>query len=453
MNRDDLHAYQEKAVQFILRHPRAALWLDMGLGKTVSTLTAIAELIRSGEVATVLVATKKLIALQTWPDEVRKWDQLRDLKVTPIIGSKEARTKALALGADIYTINVENLSWLFSERLKYKCPFDMIVLDESSLFKNGAARRSKVMRFICDKVSRVVALTGTPAANGYMDLWGQYRLIDKGERLMGYITHFRNRYFYPQVSHGHITYKWGLKDGAKEAIERQIADITLSMTAKDYLELPETIVNDIYVELPDKALKRYDKFKDEAVLELKGKTITAANAAALSGKLMQAANGAIYTEEGDDKWEELHRAKIDKLKEIMDTAVSPVLIAYTYRHDRERILDALKDYEPRDASNPDAIRAWNRGDLPCLIGHPASVGHGLNLQAGGHTIVWFGLPWNLEYYDQFNARLARQGQTERVIIHRLLANHTIDVRVAHVIGDKGDRQKGLIEALKGEIDI
>lgn len=446
-----MHAYQERAVQFILEHKRCALWLDMGLGKTVSTLTAIDELIRRGEVSTVLVATKKLIALQTWPEEARKWSHLEHLRVVPVIGPKEARARALEGGADIYTINVENLPWLFLERFKGVCPFSLIVLDECSLFKNGGARRSKVMRAVCDGVDRVVALTGTPAANGYMDLWSQYRLIDRGERLDRYISHYRSRYFYPEISHGHITYKWGLKAGAEEQIRAAIADITLSMTADDYLTLPEVVVNDVRVVIPEQALKRYKELKDSALIELKGKTITAANAAALSGKLLQAANGALYTEEGGGRWEELHTAKLERLREIVEVSVSPVLIAYSYRHDRERILEALKDFAPREATDAGALEAWNRGEVPVLLGHPASVGHGLNLQAGGHTIVWFGLPWNLELYDQFNARLARQGQRERVVIHRLIADGTIDVRAAHIIGAKGERQRALVEALKAEI--
>ncbi len=451
LSRENLHGYQRRAVDFIKSHERCALFLDMGLGKTVSTLTAVSDLIARGEVASVLVATKKLIALHTWTEEVKKWEHLSSLKVVPIIGTKKQRYKALEQGADIYTINVENVCWLFGQVYPDGCPFDVIILDESSLFKNGKAKRSKAMRPICDGAGRVVALTGTPASNGYMDLWGQFRLVDGGERLTHFITHYRDKYFRPLLSHGHITYKWGLRDGAKRAIEQKVSDITLSMTAKDYLELPPMVTNDIYVKLPESAMRKYRRLKKEAVAELNWAIVTAANAATLSGKLLQAANGAVYTTDDHD-WELLHDAKIEWLKEIVETAVSPILIAYNYRHDRERIMEALEDYAPLDATEEGAIEKWNRGDVPVLLGHPASVGHGLNLQEGGHTIVWFGLTWNLEQYDQFNARLARQGQKESVIVHRLIARGTLDERVAMVLKAKGDVQAGLLEALKGELE-
>lgn len=439
------HAYQREATRRIIEGSAVGLFLDMGLGKTVATLTAIQELMHDRfEVRRCLVIAPLRVAKYTWPAEVAKWEHLR-LRVSPILGDKKARRSAVAKAADIYTINRENVPWLCAEYGR-RWPFDMVVIDESSSFKNPKSKRFRALRRVRPLIDRLVLLTGTPAPQSLMDLWPQLYLLDGGARLGRTLTAFRDRWFRPGKRNGHIVYQWDEREGAAREIGEAIEDICLSMKAADWLDLPERIDNRVSVELPPAARAAYDKLVRDFIAELDGGEVTAANSAVLAGKLLQLSNGAAYTEDG--RAVPVHDAKIDALRELTETG-EPLIVYYWFRHDLARIMQAIPD--ARTLDDETTLREWNEGRVPVLLLHPASAGHGLNLQAGGHTIVWFGQTWSLELYQQANARLHRQGQTRSVIVHHIVAAGTMDEAVLRALRSKRQTQDALIEAVKAEI--
>lgn len=455
MDEQNLHEYQREAVKHILDHRYCGLFLDMGLGKTVSTLTAIKILMfEELEISSVLIVAPKRVAESVWDEEVRKWSHLNCIRVSKIVGSEKQRTGALHAKADIYTIGRDNIPWLCA-KTGGKLPFDMLVIDELSSFKNPKSIRFKALRSARPYIKRVVGLTGTPAPNGLIDLWSQMFLLDQGERLGKFITHYRNDFFVPGKRNGPVVYSYNLQKNGEERIYDKIKDICLSMRAKDYLSLPGKMVNTIKLSMPPELQKKYDSFEKEQVLSLMSdgeeKEISAINAAALSTKLLQYANGAIYDESGNA--EEIHQLKIDAVKEIVeDSNGQSVLIAWTYRHDRDRLMEALKKYGPKELKGQKEIDDWNSGKIQVLLMHPASGGHGLNLQAGGHIIIWFGQTWSLELEEQFNARLDRQGQRFPIVINKLIASRTIDEDVISAQERKRAGQNGLMEAIKLRIE-
>ena len=448
------HRYQEAAIRHIIEHPAAGLLLDMGLGKTVSTLTAIDKLMNEYlEVNKVLVIAPKRVAEDTWTSECDKWDHLRHLRISVMIGTEKQRIAAFKADADIYVINRENVEWLVSYWQGY-FPFDMVVIDELSSFKSSKARRFKALRLVRPKVNRVVGLTGTPAPNGLIDLWSQLYLLDMGERLGKTITSYRQKYFRPGRTNGQVVFDYKALDGSEQAIYDKISDICISMKAKDYLELPERIDREVRVKLLEANMKKYIEFEKEQILQLpedETGDVSAVNAAALSNKLLQFANGAIYDSERGVH--EIHAEKLEALAEIVEAANGqPVLVFYAFKHDLYRIQKKLKAYRPVEIGGGDCIRAWNAGQIRLLLAHPASAGHGLNLQAGGNIIVWYSLPWSSELYLQANARLYRQGQIKPVIIHKLIAEGTIDEDVIKALGGKIDKQEALMQAVKARIE-
>ena len=444
------HDYQKYATEKILELPACGLFLEMGLGKTVSTLTAINELIYDRfEVLKVLVIAPKRVAEDTWTSEAEKWDHLQHLTFSKILGTAKQREEALRTDADIYLINRENVTWLV-DKLGKKWPFDMIVVDELSSFKSNQAKRFKSLRMVRPLSRRFVGLTGTPAPNGLMDLWPQVYLMDRGERLGKTITGYRDRYFYPGKRNGFTVFSWEPKEGAQESIEKKISDICVSMKAEDYLKMPDRIVNDISIQLSLEERKKYDELEKEKLLELDGQEITALSAAAVWGKLLQMANGAVYDDDGNVAV--LHERKLDALEDILDAACGhPVLVFYNFKHDYDRLMDRFQKWNPKALKGSSDIKEWNTGKIPLLLAQPASMGHGLNIQAGGHIIVWFGLNPSLELYQQANARLYRQGQKETVIIHRLITKGSIDEDVIRKLEAKDARQDDLMEAVKARI--
>lgn len=444
------HDYQRYATEKIIELPACGLFLAMGLGKTVSTLTAVNELIYDRfEVEKVLVIAPKRVAEDTWTSEAEKWDHLRNLTFSKVLGSAAQRERALEVDADIYLINRENVVWLV-ERLRKDWPFDMIVVDELSSFKSNQAKRFKSLRTVRPLATRFVGLTGTPAPNGLMDLWPEVYLLDRGERLGKTITGFRDRYFYPGKRNGFTVYSWEPKEGAEEAIHEKISDICISMKAEDYLQLPEQIVNDIRIRLAPAEMLKYQEMEKEKLLELDGQEITALSAAAVWGKLLQLANGAVY--DNDGAVTVLHNRKLDALEEILEASCGhPVLVFYNFRHDYDRLMERFGKFNPRTIKNSEDISDWNSGRIPLMLAQPASMGHGLNIQAGGHIIVWYGLNSSLELYLQANARLHRQGQKETVIIHRLIVEGTVDEDVIKKLEVKDEHQDSLMEAVKARI--
>jgi len=441
--------YQDYATGRIIDLPATALFLEMGMGKTVSTLTAIKELLHNlFDVAKVLVIAPLRVADDTWSRESEKWVHTRYLKIAKVLGSESERLRALQEKADIYCINRENVEWLV-EYYGKKWPFDMVVIDESSSFKSPKARRFKALRKVRPFIKRIVELTGTPRPNSLMDLWAQIYLLDRGERLGNTVTGYRERYFEPDKRNRTTIFSWKPKPGAEEAIYAKLADICVSMQAKDWLDLPERIDNFIPVKLPAAAYEQYKRLEKDLLLPMVGGDIVANTASVLSNKLLQMANGAAYDENG--KVTKIHDAKLTALDDIVESANGePVLVFYWYKHDLERlqahypkarILDTAKD-----------IADWNAGKVPIMLAHPASVGHGLNLQDGGHRIVWFGLTWSLELYQQANARLYRQGQLHSVIIHHLVAVGTVDELVARSLDGKAEGQETMMKAVKALIE-
>lgn len=447
------HPYQQYCIQQILDRPAIGLFLDMGLGKTVITLSAINEL-KYGrfQVNRVLVIAPKKVAEATWQREAAKWDGLQHLRFSTVLGSTTKRVKALNTPADIYVINRENVVWLV-DYYKNDWPFDLVVCDEFSSFKNHSAKRFKALAAIRPRIRRIVGLTGTPSPNGLGDLWALVYLLDQGERLGRYWTHYRERYFEPGRRSRDIVYEYDPKDGAWEAVTATIADICISMKADDYLQLPECIYDDTPVVLSPKAKKAYEELERNAVLALPDGEIDVASAAALSNKLQQLANGAIYDE--NHQVHEIHTDKVEALIELLERLTGQhVLVYYNFQHDRDRLLQALADSRLRvccykDAKDEDA---WNAGQIDVLLAHPASTGYGLNLQAGGHHIIWFGLNWSLEQYQQANKRLHRQGQKYPVIVHHLICLGTRDEDLAAAIQYKDKAQEYVLKSLRVRID-
>lgn len=432
-------AYQRRAIEFVRRTPGCLLAIEMGLGKTVITLTAMAGLLGTCDVRRVLVIAPKRVAEHTWPDEVAKWPHLRHLRIARVLGSVRQRERALASAADLYLTNRENVVWLVKHYGRKAWPFDAVVIDESTSFKDGGTQRHRALRRVRGQIERMVLLTGTPAPNTYLDLWAQMWLVDAGARLGRTFTGFKQRWF----ESDYMGYSWTERPGARAEIEAAIADVTLSLRAEDWLQLPPQIVVDVPVALPASARAAYRALERDGLAELAGTEITAPSAAAVANKLAQAANGALYDEDG--RAHALHDAKLDALDELVEAAAAPVLVAYRFRADVERI--RARYPEAREARDPGALDAWNAGKLPLLLVHPASAGYGLNLQAGGRRLVWFGPPWSLEQYLQTNARLHRQGQQHTVIVHRLVAAGTLDEHILGVLAGKHEGLTGLMRAL------
>lgn len=454
LDKHNLHEYQKAAVAHILSTPKCGLFLDMGLGKTVSTLTAIEELMNTElEIDTALIVAPKRVAETVWHKEIAKWRHLQSLSYSIISGSAAQRKKALAKKARVYIISRDNIAWLCGLHGSRKLPFDMLVIDESSSFKNPKSQRFRALRRVASNFERIVLLTGTPAPNGLIDLWSQIYLIDQGERLGKTLTSYREKYFKPDKRNGAIIYSYKPLNSSEQAIFSKIENVCMSMEIEDWLDMPERKVNNITVEFSDELMERYESFERDQVLSLVDETggISAVNAAALSNKLLQFANGAIYDEHRNVH--ELHRLKIEALQEIIEQAQGkPVLVAWAYRHDMYRILESLKKYKPVQLESEKDIDAWNRGKIQVLLMHPASGGHGLNLQHGGNIVVWFGQTWSLELYQQLNARLYRQGQKQSyVAINHLIAARTIDQDVAAALARKDHKQEALMEAVKTRI--
>ena len=449
------HEYQTYATDFILTHPVAAILLSMGLGKSVITLTAIYELcLNRFEVSKALVIAPLRVARDTWPEEIQKWDHLKGLTYSVAVGTATERRAALLQKTHIHIINRENVQWLIEES-GLPFDYDMVVIDELSSFKSYQAKRFRSLMKARPKVQRIVGLTGTPSSNGLMDLWAEFRLLDMGKRLGRFITHYRDEFFLPDKRSAQQVFTYKPKQGAEEEIYRRIGDITISMKSADYLKMPECVLNEARVSMSDSEAALYKAMKDDLVVTLKGEEIDAANAAALSGKLCQMANGAIY---GEDKHTlPIHERKLDALEDLIEGANGkPVLVAYWFKHDLARIEERLhKRHIPFSRlDTQDSIVRWNRGELPVALIHPASAGHGLNLQAGGSTLIWFGLTWSLELYQQTNARLWRQGQqAETVVIHHIITKGTIDEQIMTTLKRKDKTQTALIDAVKAQLEV
>lgn len=441
------HEYQKYATNFIIDHPVAAILLDMGLGKSVITLTAINDLIyNSFEVNRVLVIAPLRVANNTWPDEIKKWDHLSHLTYSVVTGNKQQRLAALRQDVNLYIINRENLKWLVED---YGVPFfyDMIVIDELSSFKSYRSQRFKCLKKLRPHVKRIVGLTGTPSSNGLMDLWAEFRVLDMGQRLGRYITHYRTTYFDPDKRNQHMVFTYKPKPGAEQQIYQQISDITISMKSKDYLKLPPLTMNTVKVHLSNQEAAVYDTMRDQLVVDTAGKQIDALNAASLSNKLLQMANGTVYDDNRNQVL--IHDRKLDALEDLIEAANGkPVLVAYWFKHDLERI---KQRFEVREIKTTKDISDWNQGTIPVGVIHPASAGHGLNLQAGGSTLIWYGLTWSLELYQQTNARLWRQGQTDPVVIHHIITENTIDEDILAALKRKDKAQTALINAVKANL--
>lgn len=441
------HNYQQFATDFILEHPISYLMLDMGLGKTVITLTALWQLaLDSFDVSRILVIAPKRVAEDTWPKELSKWEHLSGLDATLVMGTQAEREAALRQQTFLYIINRENVSWLVAN---HPWDFDMVVIDELSSFKSNQAQRFKAMKKVRPLVSRIVGLTGTPAPNSLLDLWPEMYLMDMGQRLGRFIGGFRDRFFTPDKRNREIIYSYKPREGAEEAIYGLISDICISMKAVDYLDMPELIMNRVEVSMDSRERKIYDDFQRDMVVSLQGEELDAVNAAALSGKLTQMANGAVYGE--NRKVLHIHDRKLDALEDLMEAANGkPLLVAYWYEHDLQRIKARFKNARCIDTTQD--IDDWNAGKIPLALIHPASAGHGLNLQDGGCTIVWFGLTWSLELYQQLNARLWRQGQKHTVVIHHIVTKDTHDEDVLRALDNKDTRQSALIDAVRARLE-
>ena len=443
------HEYQQYAIDFIKSHEEAAVLLDMGLGKTVITLTAVADLMfDSFSVSRVLVIAPLRVARDQWKAEKEKWDHLKELRISVAVGTEVERRMALTRDADIYVINRENVQWLV-EKSGVKWKWDMLVVDELSSFKNPQSKRFKALMKVRCKIRRVVGLTGTPASNGLMDLFAEYRLLDKGQRLGRFITRYREEFFQPDKTNGLVVYSYKPRPFAEEEIYRRIEDITISMKSVDFLEMPEKVVNEVDVHMSESEKKKYDELKKDLVVE----EITAANAASLCNKLSQMANGAVYTDDGRTKV--FHSRKLDALEDMIEAANGkPVMVVYWFKSDLKRIEERLeeKGITFERLNDSESIDRWNRGEIPVLLLSPASAAHGLNLQSGGSHIIWFGLTWSLELYQQTNGRLWRQGQKSRtVVISHIITKGTIDERILRVLQGKDATQEELIAAVKAQI--
>lgn len=443
------HSYQEYAIRYIETHPISALLIDMGLGKTSITLTAISNMLfDSFEVCKVLVIAPLRVAKNTWTDEIKKWEHLNSLSYSLIIGNESERLSALSKKADIYIVNRENIDWLVNKS-GYKFDFDMVVIDELSSFKNHQSKRFKSLMKVRPLVKRIVGLTGTPSSNGLMDLFAEFKILDMGKRLGYFIGQYRNTYFKPDKMNGPIVYSYKPLPNAENAIYEKISDITVSMKANEYLKMPELLTSNYVVELSNSEKNQYDEMKKSLVLEITDGEITASNAASLSNKLCQLSNGAIYDDEQNIV--EIHDRKLEALEDIIESMNgNPLLIAYWYRHDLERIKSR---FSVREIKTSEDISDWNDGKIPVALIHPASAGHGLNLQNGGSTLVWFGLTWSLELYQQTNARLYRQGQKNTVVIQHIITKGTIDEQILKALKKKNKTQSDLIDAVKADLEV
>lgn len=443
------HEYQSYATEFILSHPISAVFLEMGLGKSVITLSAIFDLcLDSFLVCKVLVIAPLRVARDTWPAEINKWDHLKGLSYSVAVGTEKERIDALKKQSTLYIINRENVDWLV-HKSGIPFHFDMVVIDELSSFKSYGAKRFKSLLKVRPSVKRIVGLTGTPSSNGLMDLWAEFRILDLGQRLGRYISHYRNTYFKPDKRNAQIIFSYKPLQGAEEEIYKQISDITISMKSTDYLTMPEYVSNEVFVTLSDKEWRVYSDFKEDMVANLGDEEIDAVNAAVLSGKLLQMANGAVY--DSENKAHVIHEKKLDALEDLIEGANGkPVLVAYWYKHDLERIKER---FPVRQIQSSKDIENWNDGKIPIAVIHPASAGHGLNLQSGGSTLIWFGLTWSLELYQQTNARLYRQGQKNTVIVHHIITKNTIDEDVLLALTKKEKTQDALIDAVKANLEV
>lgn len=448
------HKYQLTAINHVINVPKCGLFLDMGLGKTVSTLTAIKELkYNRFQVNKVLIIAPKKVAEGTWSKEKDKWNHTKDFRVSLVLGSQQKRIKALSVNADLYIINRENIPWLV-DYLRNDWYFDTVVIDESSSFKNSRSKRFKALKMVLPKINRLIELTGTPSPNGVEDLWAQIYLLDQGTRLEKYITHFRTKYMEPNKRNRSQIFDYKIKDGVYDSIINKISDICISMKSEDYLELPDLSYNEIPVILNDKARRDYDKMERDFVLELEEaeEDITAVNAAALSNKLLQISNGAVYDSTGI--YTEVHDAKIEAFLELVERLQGKsLLVFYNFQHDKERIKKALENSNlvVRELETTQDEDDWNDRKIDILLTHPASAAYGLNLQDGGNHVCWFGLTWNLEHYQQANKRLHRQGQNEKVIIHHLVTQDTRDKDVMRALDSKADVQEEILQSLKARI--
>lgn len=442
LKRDDMHEYQNYCTEKIIDNPIFALLLDMGLGKSIITLTAILELMYDYfEVSKVLIIAPLRVARDTWSKECEKWEHLNGLRISKILGTEKERREAVLRKADIYIINRENVEWFCKN---YKFDFDMVVIDELSSFKSHQSKRFKALRKVRPSVKRIVGLTGTPAPNSLMDLWSQINLLDMGERLGRFIGGYRERYFVPDKRSREVVFSYKPREGAEDAIYKKINDICISMKALDYLDMPKCIFNKVEVQMDEKEEKLYKKLETEMLLSFDEGDIDAVNAASLSNKLLQMANGAVYDENG--KVKVIHDKKLDVLEDLIEGANGKsVLVFYGYKHDKDRI---VKRFNAEEINTSEDITSWNNGEIKVAIVHPASAGHGLNLQAGGSTAIWFGLNWSLELYQQANARLWRQGQKDTVVIHHIITKGTVDEDVMKALDRKGVGQAALIEAVK-----
>ena len=443
------HEYQSYATEFILSHPISAVFLEMGLGKSVITLSAIFDLcLDSFLVCKVLVIAPLRVARDTWPAEINKWDHLKGLSYSVAVGTEKERIDALKKQSTLYIINRENVDWLV-HKSGIPFQFDMVVIDELSSFKSYGAKRFKSLLKVRPSIKRIVGLTGTPSSNGLMDLWAEFRILDLGQRLGRYISHYRNTYFKPDKRNAQIIFSYKPLPGAEEEIYKQISDITISMKSTDYLKMPEYVSNEVFVTLSEKEWKVYSDFKEDMVANLGDEEIDAVNAAVLSGKLLQMANGAVY--DSENKAHVIHDKKLDALEDLIEGANGkPVLVAYWYKHDLERIKER---FPVRQIQSSKDIEDWNDGKIPIAVIHPASAGHGLNLQSGGSTLIWFGLTWSLELYQQTNARLYRQGQKNTVIVHHIITKDTIDEDVLLALTKKEKTQDALIDAVKANLEV
>lgn len=446
------HDYQRYCIQRLIEEPVLGLFLDMGLGKTVITLTAINDLrYNRFMISKALVIAPKKVAEDTWIREAKKWDHLQLLRIIPVLGSRQKRIRELNTPGDVYVISRDNVQWLV-DYYRNDWPFDMVVIDEMSSFKSHQAKRFRKLNMVRGHISRMAGLTGTPAPNGLIDLWAQIYLLDQGKRLGRTITAYRNEYFTASSRNRDTIFSYEPLPGADEIIRARIQDICISLSAKDYLKLPERIDNVRYIKLDPKARKAYKEMEKELLLDVDGETIDAASAAVLSNKLLQICNGAVYNE--DRQAVEIHDNKIEAFKELLEASQGrPVLVFYNFQHDRERILKSLERSSLKigELKSPEMIEQWNHNKLDILLAHPASAAYGLNLQAGGNIIVWFGLNWSLELYQQANARLYRQGQKENVIIHHLVVEDSRDQDVMRVLANKQATQDDLLESLKARI--
>ena len=470
LTESNMHEYQKACVEHIIDNRFCGVFLDMGLGKTVSTLTAVNYLMNDYcEINSVLIIAPKRVAESVWQEEAEKWAHLRHLRFSKIIGPEAKRICALKTKAEIYIISRDNVAWLCALYGGGKLPFDMVVVDELSSFKSYKSLRFKALRNVRPYFKRLVGLTGTPAPNGLIDLWPQIYLMDRGERLEKTISRYREKYFRPGRTNGHIVYNYILGNNSENLIHEKISDICISMKAEDYLQMPERVDNFIELAMPEQLKKKYQDFEKEKVIEAYVETIiehdedgnaipvekvieiNAVNAGALSNKLLQFANGAIYDE--NKNVHAVHDIKLEALKEIIEDANGKsVLVAWTFQFDRDRIKEYLRQYNPRELKTPQDINDWNSGKIQVMLAHPASAGHGLNLQAGGNIIVWYGQTWSLELYQQFNARLYRQGQTSNVIINHLILKGTHDEDVVQSLKNKNRKQDDLMNSIKAKID-